>query len=224
MNTDKTHFQIAIIGSGPIGLECGLNALSHGYQFVLFESGCEIAENVRSWSHVRLFTPLEMNISEIGRNSLKKHFDDHSFLTGQEYFDVYLKPISHLFRSNIRLNHRVISVGRYNNNQFILMVENGSPLVEEYFTADCVIDASGTFSFPNFTGPGYLPAINERILLSKNPSVIQSNIVHLDDSFLPGKRILLLGKGYSAATSAIVLGKIISKSERRSRLSVERLF
>jgi cation diffusion facilitator CzcD-associated flavoprotein CzcO len=207
MTSDKNSFCIGIIGSGPIGLECGLHALKHGYQFIIFESGDDIANNVHLWPHVRLFTPLYMNISLLGKSLLQKEYDENAFLTGSEYIEHYLRPISRFLQSNIRLRHRVVSVGRHHPNKFIILVENGQSGCEEFLIFDCVIDASGTYSCPNYVGPGNLPAINERALQTIIPSPITYRIPNFDYEQLAGKRIVLIGKGHSAATSAVFLGK-----------------
>ena len=207
MTVENKDFFIAIIGTGPIGLECGLQALEQGYRFLLFESDDDIAGHVRLWSHVRLFTPFAMNQSFLGKSLLKLENDNDAFLTGGEYIERYLRPVSQLLQSNIRLRHRVISVGRYNAEQFIILVENGLTSKEEYFIVDCVIDASGTYSCPNFVGPGHLPAVNERTIRSAMPSLITSHIPNEDHQDLAGKRIVLIGKGHSAATSALALGQ-----------------
>ncbi|CAF1422818.1 unnamed protein product [Adineta ricciae] len=206
MASDDT-FLIGIIGSGPIGLECGLRALQYGYRFVIFESGDDIANNVRSWSHVRLFTPLNMNMSSLGRTYVEPDNDDSTYLTGDEYIERYLRPISRHLQPNIRLRHRVISVGRHHINGFVILVENGQINREEYMLLDCVIDASGTYGCPNFAGPGRLPAINERALRMAASPLISYRVPSERDGHLAGKRILLIGKGYSAATSAVFLGK-----------------
>lgn len=206
MGIENKDLFIAIIGTGPIGLECGLQAFQRGYRFILFESGEDIASNVRLWSHVRLFSPLSMNISSLGKSLLNLNDHNDDYLTGGEYLQRYLRPVSELFPSNIRLRHRVISIGRYHQQQFIILVENQSNGCEEYFIADCVIDASGTYANPNYTGPGYLPAIGEQLIRSSMPSVITSFIPDLSKEAMGKRRILLLGKGYSAATSAIALG------------------
>ena len=207
MTIENKDFFVGIIGTGPIGLECGLQALERGYRFLLFESGDDIASHVHLWSHVRLFTPLEMNRSSLGRRFLKSRDDNgEAFLTGGEYIERYLRPISHLLQENIRLRHRVISVGRYNSQQFIVLVDNGLTSKEEYFVVDCVIDASGTYSSPNFVGPGHLPAVNERNVRSTMSSLITHHIPNEEHQALAGKRIVLIGKGHSAATSALALG------------------
>lgn len=214
MSNNKT-FCIGIIGSGPIGLECGLHALKHGYEFVIFESGDDIANNVRLWSHVRLFTPFSMNMSLLGKTLLKRDHDDDRFLTGSEYIEQYLRPVSDLLKPNIRLRHRVISVSRHCKEKFIVLVENGLNQCEELLTFDCVIDASGTYSCPNYVGPGNLPAINERRLSTITSSPITYRVPQFDFQSMAGKRILLIGKGHSAATSAVFLGKCIANLSRR---------
>ena len=205
---NNSSFSIGIIGSGPIGLECGLHAMKRGYQFIILESGDDIAHNVRSWSHVRLFTPLDMNMSLLGKTLLGNEHENNSFVTGGEYIEHYLRPVSRLLQSNIRLCHRVVSVGRHRPDKFIILVENNhSGGGEEYLIVDCLIDASGTYSYPNYIGPGHLPAINERALRSITPSPITYRIPNVDDEQLAGKRIVLVGKGHSAATSALLLGE-----------------
>lgn len=211
-------FFIAIIGSGPIGLECGLQSFQRGLSFILFESGDDIAENIRLWSHVRLFSPTSINLSARAKSALNI-VDDRpdEYLTGGEYRQRYLRPISQLFSSNIRFGHRIISIGRYQSGKFLLLVENKLNQSEEYFFADIVLDASGTYSNPNYAGPGYLPAINERMIRTTMPQLITSWIPDFSHEFQDKKRILLLGKGYSAATSAIELGNFSSNENFHRR-------
>ena len=200
-------FLIGIIGSGPIGLECGLQALNHGYQFIIFESGDDIATNMRLWSHVRLFTPLRMNVSSLGKRYLPIDIDENAYLNGDEYIQHYLRPVSHHLQSHIRLHHRVISIARRHANEFVILVENGQTGREEYIVVNCVIDASGCYGCPNFAGLSYLPAINERTLRAMMPSPISYLMPSELDKHLISKRILLVGKGYSAATSVVFLGE-----------------
>ena len=205
--TSSNVFLIGIIGSGPIGLECGLQALDHGYQFIIFESGNDVASNMRLWSHVRLFTPLHMNVSSLGKIYLPTDIDENAYLNGNEYIEYYLRPVCHRLQSHIRLHHRVVSIARRHANEFVILVENGQTAREEYIVVNCVIDASGSYGYPNFAGLGYLPAINERTLRAMVPSPISYLMPGELDKHLIGKRILLVGRGYSAATSAVFLGE-----------------
>ena len=49
--------RIAIIGAGPIGLEAALAASERGLDFTVYEAAPTVSGNVRSWGHVRTFTP-----------------------------------------------------------------------------------------------------------------------------------------------------------------------
>jgi NADPH-dependent 2,4-dienoyl-CoA reductase/sulfur reductase-like enzyme len=69
MTPAKPH--VAILGSGPTGLEAALAAAEAGLPFTLYEAAPEAAGNVRVWGHVRLFTPWEMNVSPRMRRNLE---------------------------------------------------------------------------------------------------------------------------------------------------------
>src|SRR4051812_2689018 len=56
--------KIAIIGGGPIGVEAALYGACAGHDVQLFERG-RIAENVRQWGHVRVFTEWKRNRSPL---------------------------------------------------------------------------------------------------------------------------------------------------------------
>ena len=57
---------MAVLGAGPIGLECLLRALQSGWEADAYEFG-RVGESVRRWSHVRMFSPWRMNVSAAGR-------------------------------------------------------------------------------------------------------------------------------------------------------------
>jgi cation diffusion facilitator CzcD-associated flavoprotein CzcO len=54
---DTTTLPVAIIGAGPVGLAAAAHLIQRGETPIVFESGAEIAASVRSWGHVRLFSP-----------------------------------------------------------------------------------------------------------------------------------------------------------------------
>ncbi|CAF1140525.1 unnamed protein product [Didymodactylos carnosus] len=208
--TMTSIFTVGIIGCGPIGIECGLHALHNGYNILLFEVGDDLASNICLWSHVQLFTPFRMNISSLGQTYLQAELTKdelNSYLTGQEYIEKYLRPLGLKFINNILFKHRVISIGRYSDeNKFVLLVEDKNENMEKYYYVDYLIDASGTYKCPNSIGIGNIPAVNEQRL----ESFIKYDIPNLNDDriklSLAHKRILLVGKGHSAANSALLLG------------------
>ena len=111
--------RIAIIGAGPIGLEAAFLARQLGHEVQVFEKG-RVAENVLDWGHARLFSPFDMNSSEWGRGALTKLFGssslprDGELLTGHEFADRYLLPLSQLpeFVGRIHERCQVLSISR----------------------------------------------------------------------------------------------------------------
>lgn len=111
--------RIAIIGAGPIGLEAALLASQLGHDVQVFEKG-RIAENVLDWGHVRLFSPFGMNSSEWGRGALGKALGhdalprDDELLTGREFAERYLIPLSRLpeLAGRIHEQSQVLSISR----------------------------------------------------------------------------------------------------------------
>ncbi len=111
--------RIAIIGAGPIGLEAALLARQLGHDLQVFEKG-RVAENILDWGHVRLFSPFGMNSSEWGRGALTKALGDDALprddelLTGREFAERYLVPLSRLpeLAGRIHEQTQVLSISR----------------------------------------------------------------------------------------------------------------
>jgi len=87
--------RIAVLGAGPIGLEAALYARYLGYAVDIYERGV-VAEHVRRWGHVRMFSPFGANRSPLGlaalaaQDSAWRPPGDDQFLTGREFTDRYL--------------------------------------------------------------------------------------------------------------------------------------
>ncbi len=63
---DKPPLRVAILGSGPIGLEATLYARYLGYEVELFERGGSVGAHMQHWGHVRLFSPFGSNATPLG--------------------------------------------------------------------------------------------------------------------------------------------------------------
>ena len=215
--------RIAIIGAGPTGLEAALYARLQGFDVVVLEKGT-VAANVRSWGHVRLFSPFGINSSEWGRGALSE-LDlpaNDALLTGAEFFERYLHPLSQhsWLHDCVKENARVVTIGKRHlwkgdaigsrsrlESPFTLLTEstsNGEDMIE----ADFVLDCSGTFGNHNWLGDGGVPAIGER-QHSEQIDYSLPDIAGRDRARFAGSRTLVVGSGYSAATAIVALGEMV---------------
>ena len=111
--------RVAVIGAGPIGIEAALYAKACGLPVAVYDRG-GIAEHVRRWGHVRLFTPFGMNTTPLGLKTLRAEKPsrdlpaDADLLTGREFRDAYLVPLaeSEVLLESLFLETAVLQVGR----------------------------------------------------------------------------------------------------------------
>lgn len=217
-----TRKRIAIVGAGPIGLEAALLARMRGFEVSLIERG-NIADNVRRWGHVRLFSPFGLNSSSWARDTLTEHPDADAILTGAEYLERYLLPLSQhsLLAGCIRESTNVLGISRADlwksdeigkpsraQSPFQLLVRpaDGS---ESVVHADFVFDCSGTYGNHNWIGAGGLPAPGERDCEQIEYEL--PDITGKDRGQFAGRTILVVGSGYSAATAVVSLAELVQQ-------------
>ncbi len=208
---------IAIIGAGPIGLEAALAAQSQGYQTTIYERG-EIADAMRQWGHVRMFSPFSMNASEEGVALLQKADvktpAPEAILTGAEFIEQYLAPLGK--ELGVKTHTTVKSIAREgdgkrdhigeperSDTRFRLLIEDRNG--ESHATADIIFDCSGTFLNPNPLGDGGVPALGEGQLRDSIRYGIRDTA---DLSPLADRRTLVIGGGHTASTIIVALGKL----------------
>jgi len=214
--------RIAIIGAGPIGVECALYAARLGHAVDVYEAG-EAGQHLSEWGHVRMFSPWEMNVSRLGLEVLSARgeavdFPPAACPTGLEYRRRYLLPLlrSPFLEGCLHKRARVVSVGRarVRKNELIgaperaahpfrLLIDAGEGR-ERAVEADIVIDASGVYSRHNWMGSGGLPAVGERALEARVEYGIP-DVLGEQDGLYGGRRTLVIGSGHSAATTALAL-------------------
>ncbi|MCA9228235.1 MAG: hypothetical protein KDA47_21580 [Planctomycetales bacterium] len=222
-----TPATIAVLGAGPIGLEAALYARFLGYDVLVFDRG-DVAENPRhGWGHVRMFTPFHMNRSTLGLAALAAHDrdyrppDDMSYLTGREWAEHYLAPLAgtDLLSDHLRLHTTVLAVGKetflkhespgdeVRGDEGFRILTRTADGQQQIHRADVVIDTTGVFGNPNSLGAGGIPAIGERQLRTQIefglPDLLGS--ARADHA---GRRVLLIGAGYSAATNVVALAEL----------------
>ena len=218
--------RLAILGAGPIGLEAGLHARQHKLPFTIYERG-QPGDYLRRWGHVRLFSPFGMNVTPLGRQAVLagRAADalpaDDAYLTGREHVEHYLAPLAEVLKPNLRTEMRVLSVGRRGylksegvgdparaRQPFLLLVrDKAGERVEE---ADVVLDCTGTYGQHRWLGPGGIPAVGE-LPAEASISYWLDDLLGDRRKDYAGRSILVVGSGYSAATTACNLAQIADK-------------
>lgn len=209
--------RVAVLGAGPIGLEAALYARRLGLPVTVYERG-RVGEHWHRWGHVRLFSPFGMNTTPLGRAAIRADFPRHEFpldtdcLTGRQHLTAYLEPLAKTspLKECLRTETQVLAVGRHSllksdgsdkraQQPFRLLVRDAKK-IERVEEADVVLDCTGVFGQHRWLGDGGIPAVGE---LAAEPHITYG----LDDVLgerrgaYAGKNILVLGGGYSAATT-----------------------
>src|SRR5438034_11022979 len=216
--------RIAVLGAGPVGLEAALHARALGLPVNVYERG-RVAEHVQRWGHVRLFSPFGMNATSLGRAALKAENPQHELpadgdcITGHDYATAYLEPLAMTASliENIKLETQVIAVGRAGlfktesakrtERRFRLLVRDAKG--ERYEAADVVLDCTGTYATPRWLGDGGLAAVGE-IGVRSQITYGLDDVTGKDRGKYAGKTVLVVGAGYSAATTICRLAELAS--------------
>ncbi|CAN5355027.1 NAD(P)-binding domain-containing protein [soil metagenome] len=215
---------VAIIGAGPIGLAAAAHLIERGLDFVIYEAGESVAASMRSWGHIRLFSPWKHLIDPAARRLLEAQgwteprYQDRA-PSGAELVEHYLAPLASLdeIASRIRLGVTVDAVTREGMDRtrsanraatpFALRVRGADAALSET-TARAVIDASGTYRTANSLGsngldPLGLPEVAEHV----TPAL--PDVLGIDRKRFAGKHITVVGAGHSAANTLINLSTLI---------------
>jgi thioredoxin reductase len=221
--------RIAVLGAGPIGLEAALYAATLQLPFTLFERG-RVGENLRRWGHVRLFSTFAMNSTSLGRARVQADQPQHTLpelnavLSGRDHVAAYLEPLalSPALLSSIQEKNTVLRVGRRGflkednpgdprrgKEPFCLLVrdDTGKERVEE---ADVVLDCSGVYGKPRWLGDGGIPAVGET---AARPHIAYGleDVAGERKAHYADKTTLVIGSGYSAATTVCNLAALAEK-------------
>jgi thioredoxin reductase len=211
--------RIAVLGAGPIGLEAALYARSLGLPVAVYERG-QVGEHLRRWGHVRLFSPFGMNATSLGRSAIRAENPKHDFpadgdvTTGKEHLAAYLEPLSRtsLLADCLRPDTQVLQVarrgllkedglgdGQRGRQPFRLLVrqDKGRERVDE---AEVVLDCTGTYARHRWLGDGGIPAVGEAAAEAQIAYGLE-DVLGARKSVYAGKNVLVVGGGYSAATT-----------------------
>lgn len=215
---------VAIIGGGPVGLAAAAHLALRKQAFILFETGDTVAENIKNWGHVSLFSAWKYNIDKAAEELLAdigwKAPNPEALHTAREFYDSYLLPLAHhpLLRGRILLKSRVTAISRKNMDKMKTQGRNDRPFVlhvqqpegSRIFEARAVIDSSGTWQTPNPVGSGGLRANGE----DRNKDRLYYGIPDLSGTArnrYANKNVLVVGGGHSAINTILELDKLKSE-------------
>ncbi|UOE53712.1 FAD-dependent oxidoreductase [Bacillus sp. CMF12] len=212
---------VAIIGAGPVGLAAAAHLASRGKSFILLESGKQAGANIKSWGHIRLFSPWRYNIDKAAARLLSANGwvqpQLEALPSGEELVEQYLKPLSRLpeIKPFIHLNTKVLSVGRKDTDKMKTANRENSPYVihaeqnGEYktFESRAVIDAAGTWGNPNPASSSGIWLADEKELKEKIFYGIP-DILGSEQQRYRNKRIAVVGGGHSAINSLLDLATL----------------
>jgi thioredoxin reductase len=222
--------RIAILGAGPIGLEAALAARHAGFPVTVYEKG-DTAEHVSAWGHVRLFSPFGANVTPLGLETLKREHPQHKLpaaadhISGGDFREAYLVPltVTSLLGDCIKTKTQVIGVGRAGHwridaatdakraaSSFRLLVRDAQN-AERIDEADVVLDCTGTYSRHAWIGNGGIPAIGE-IAAEKQIAYGVDDVLGAKKAHYAGKSVLVVGGGYSAATTVCALAQLAEQN------------
>jgi thioredoxin reductase len=221
--------RIAVLGAGPIGLEVGLYARNLGFQVTVYDRGLP-GEAIRHWGHVQLFTPFGFNHTTLGRRAILAGNPQHAFpadadcIAGWQHRELYLEPLaaSEIIKSSLRLGTEVLGVAKTgllksekagdpkrsaNAFRLLLRDEKQRETIEE---ADVVVDCTGTYGRHRWMGDGGIPAAGERAARNFVAYGVE-DVLGSRKQLYAGKAVMVIGGGYSAATTIASLAKLVEQ-------------
>ncbi|HEX7131221.1 MAG TPA: FAD-dependent oxidoreductase, partial [Iamia sp.] len=211
MNTSQLSLPVAVIGAGPVGLATAAHLHERGLPFVVFEAGDDVADHVRDWGHVRLFSPWRFDIDPAAGRLLEASGwqppDPHAHPTGAELIERYLAPLALLpeIAGSLRTARRVTAVTRaWDDDVYVpgaadvpfVVTTEGAHGIERLF-ASAVIDSSGTWGQPRHLGGDGRPAIGEADADGSIASGIP-DVLGRDRADYAGRRVAVVGSGHTA--------------------------
>lgn len=218
---------VVVIGAGPIGLAAAAHVQARGLDVVVLEAGSGPGTAVRSWGHVRLFSPWSELVDPTSAELLVSVGwaapDPATYPTGREWVEQYLAPLADALHSRpgveLLFGHRVTGIARRGRDIVVDAGRDGEPFVVHAATsagartllASAVLDASGTWGLPNPLGADGLPAAGE----AEHAERIHYGMPHLTDPAAAarygGRHVVVAGTGASAQNVLVGLARLAER-------------
>ena len=147
MSQTGNHFDVLVIGAGPTGMACAIEAHRAGFSAVLVDKGCLVNSLFHYPANMVFFTTPEL--LEIGDIPFTTA---HQKPNRQEALEYYRNVAQH-YQLNVRQYEQVLTVTGY-DGAFQVRTRNRHDREHEYLARKLVI-ATGYYDLPNYMGvPG----------------------------------------------------------------------
>lgn len=172
-----THYSIIIIGGGPIGLACGIEAKKAGLSYVILEKGCLVNSLYNYPANMTFFSTSErLEIGDVPFVSVNPK------PTRAEALEYY-RRVTVAYKLNINLFEEVHTVEK-TENKFSIQT------TKQNYTADHIIIASGFYDIP------YL-------LNVKGEDLPKVTHYYKDPHFYAFQKVMVVGANNSAVDAAL---------------------
>ncbi len=171
------NYDILIIGGGPIGLACGIEAKKAGLSYLILEKGCLVNSLYNYPSNMTFFSTADkLEIGNVPFMSLSVKPNRNEALE-------YYRRVSDQFKLNIHLFEKVEAVEDF-DGKYLLKTSKSS-----YQTKNIII-ATGFYDLPNLMNiPGEeLPKVKH---------------YYKDPHYYAGQKVLVVGGNNSAVDAAL---------------------
>ncbi|PYV85924.1 MAG: YpdA family putative bacillithiol disulfide reductase [Acidobacteria bacterium] len=194
---------VIIIGAGPTGLACGIEAEKSGLDYSVIEKGC-IVNSIQNFPvQMTFFTTPEL--LEIGGLPLVTPYEKPTRIEALKYY----RRVADTYRLKIQLYETVLSV-EGSDGDFLLKTETQDHEIRRYRARKIVL-ATGYYDIPNYLNiPGenlakvshyYTEAhpyynLDVAVIGAKNSAAISAL-----DLYRSGARVSLIHRGYELSNS-----------------------
>ncbi len=179
------NYNVIIIGAGPIGLACGVEAVKHGLSYLIIEKGCVVNSIFNYPTNMTFFSTSEK--IEIGDVPFVSHGIKPTRREALEYY----RRVAEAYELNVKTFEKVLAVEN-SDNLFRVTTSKGE------YNSFSVIIASGYYDNPN------LMEVSGEAL---------PKVKHYFDEPHPysGLRTVVIGAGNSAVDVALELFRVGAK-------------
>lgn len=131
------YFDVIIIGAGPIGLTCGIEAVKRKFSYLIIEKGCLVNSIFHYPTNMTFFSTSER--LEIGEVPFVSHGDKPTRREALEYF----RRVKHAWNLNVKTYETVLNIDE-EKHSFAIVTDKG-----KYYCGKLII-STGFFDKPNY--------------------------------------------------------------------------